>query len=168
MTSKRIKRKIRQSKKFYEKFIEDNLTGVPIPNFTKDSSGSKNTYSSSLAYSEETEMGTEIWSESYSLKFKKSGKVDYITLAYYDTTSSTELGNIFAKIKLKNFRKFVKAWEKRIEESYVIQEEDGDPHLSSPAEANGLVNWMDDLPGTQNGKRSSFISFYSGEDHYFA
>ena len=168
MTSKRIKRKIRQSKKFYEKFIEDNLTGAPIPNFTKDSSGSKNTYSSSLAYSEETEMGTESWSESYSLKFKKSGKVDYITFAYHDATSSTELGDIFAKIKLKNFRKFVKAWGKRIEESYVIQEEDGDPHLSSPAEAYDLVRWMDSLPGTQNGKKSSFISFYSGEDHYFA
>ena len=104
MTSKRIKRKIRQSKKFYEKFIEDSLTGAPIPNFTRDISGSKNTYSSSLAYSEETEMGTESWSESHSLKFKKSGKVDYITLPYHDTTSSTELRDIFAKIKLKNFK----------------------------------------------------------------
>ena len=167
MSSKKDKR-IKKANKYIKTFVEDNLIGgLSISDFTPYSSSEDAYISYSPVYSFEAETGTHTAYESWSIYYKDSGKVDKITNLYTDESDSRELGDTYFSIELKKYKKFCKAWKKRFDEFTNIIEEDGISYLSSSNEAYNLINWLDDLPGTQKGEYSSYISF-GNDEFYFA
>ena len=180
MRNKKAKR-IRKTNKFIKKFVKkfvgypdisgfepySSLTTVSEKVFDYNSySSTKNAYlSRSGIYYRDSETGKHRASEYWSIFYKDSGKIDYITNLNWDRSKSKELGDTFLRIGLKNYKKFCKAWKKKSYEYDKIITEDGISHLSSSNEAYNLINWLDDLPGTQKGEYSSYISF--GNDEYY-
>ena len=74
---------------------------------------------------------------------------------------------MYVAIEVKKYKKFAKAWARRSDEFYDIIARDDISYLSNSNEAYELINWLDDLPGTQKGDYSSYISF-GDSDYYFA
>ena len=182
MSSKKAKR-IRKANRYIQKCVEDNLTSQEMSGFTPYSSLSVkkisekvldyNSYpsiedaylSESEVYYFDSETGTHATREHWSIFYKDSGKIDNVTHLDVDISDSRELGDTYFRIGLKSYKKFCKAWIKRSHEYYKIVAKDGISYLSSSNEAYNLINWLDDLPGTQKGKYSSYISF--GNDEYY-
>ena len=183
MSNKKAKR-IKKANRYIKKFVEDNLTSREMSVFTPYSSHLGKTisekvldydsspsiedayFSESGAYYFDSETGTHATEEYWSIFYKDSGKIDNVTYLDIDRSDSRELGDTYFTIGLKSYKKFCKAWNKKSDEYYKIIAEDGISYLSSSNEAYNLINWFDDLPGTQKGEYSSHISFGNDESYY--
>ena len=172
MASKKFKKRVKKTNKHYKNFIEKVIwsDSSDIPNFTllATSSGVKN-YASKLNYDFKDDKGTfHELTEVYGINYKKSGKVDSLSGLAIDESGTSNLGDVYTSVKIKNYKKYLKAYKKRIDEVDEIILQDGIPYLSTRAEAYAWINWLDNLPGAAKGPNSSFISFYSGEDSFYA